>query len=119
MTTAEPIIARITDPDVQRALRVVLRNKTGMQRQWAIDAQAERGLRALYGLDLDLTTRQAATWLGCHVNTVKNYHRDGKLPNAYYRSPRALRVPLRDLEAFKRNVRHIRRRRVGDARDVV
>lgn len=70
--------------------------------RWLPDKIVEQA-RAAVGLAEDLTPAEVAARLNCHLNTVKNYIKAGKFPNAYRRSARACRIPLKDVEALKAN----------------
>lgn len=59
------------------------------------------GLQLALGMKADLGTEAAARYLGCHRNSIKNYHRRGLLPNLYYVSPRKAMIPFSDLEQLK------------------
>ena len=73
------------------------------RRDWRIFLKetAERGARAILGLEADLTIQEAARQLSIHYNTVQNYRRAGHFPGAYYLSNRRIMIPMREVLAMK------------------
>ena len=67
--------------------------------------QARLGTRVALGMKADLSVADAARYLGCHTNTIWNYHKRGDLPGLYYVSAKKAMVPLADLERFKERCR--------------
>jgi hypothetical protein len=63
--------------------------------------QARQGTRLALGMKADLSVAAAARYLGCHTNTIWNYHKRGDLPGLYYVSAKKAMIPLADLERFK------------------
>ena len=90
-----------TDPRLLRAAKAAA-TKAG-RRDWKkmMQADAERLLRGLYGLDADCSPKEAAAIIGCHVNTIWNYASAGSFPHLYYTSSRRCRIPLADVLAVK------------------
>lgn len=99
-----PITITITlsDPKLIRKLELAAR-KAGQPIDTWIPAKLEQHTKAAMGLADDLTPGEVAARLNCHLNTVKNYIKAGRFPNAYRRSARACRIPLKDVEALKGN----------------
>lgn len=96
----------ISDPEFIRRMASVARtNKIGRnQFTRFVKSKVLEAARRAVGLGDDMTPREAADYLGCHVNTIFNYHKAGRFPHAYYLSARKLRFPLRDVEAIKQAV---------------
>jgi len=96
------ITIQLTDPKLVRKLEQAARRDKQTLDTW-FSAKIEHHARAALGLADDLTMGEVAIRLNCHLNTVKNYLKAGRFPNAYWRSPRACRIPVRDVEALKGN----------------
>lgn len=96
------ITIQLTDPKLIRKLEQAAKRDKQTLQTW-LPAKLENWAKAVNGLSDDLTKGEAAQMLGCHLNTVTNYLKAGRFPNAYWRSPRACRIPLRDVEALKNN----------------
>lgn len=96
------ITITLSDPKLVRKLEQAARRDGQSLDAW-LPTKLVYHARAAMGLADDLTIGEVATRLNCHPNTVKNYLKAGRFPNAYWRSSRACRIPLKDVEALKAN----------------
>lgn len=96
-----PVTLTISDPAVLERAKVMAA-KEGRRdwRQW-LQEQGERATKGILGLAVDLHSKEAALFLGIHVNSIYNWHKAGRFPGAYYHSIRDLRIPMADLLAIK------------------
>lgn len=61
----------------------------------------ETALKTALGVSCDLTTKEVATELKVHKNTVLRYLRTGVFPHAYWINQRKAMVPYRDVQALR------------------
>jgi hypothetical protein len=93
---------KITDGDfIRKAVKLAARKGRTDVKEFITELMLKIARRTV-GLDKDLTVGEVAQQLECHTNTVKNYHKNRRFPNAYYRTPRLLLIPQKDVEALKK-----------------
>lgn len=91
----------VTDPEAIAMLKSLVPAKLGPGKR----RQRQQELANLYarfalGLDGDMTITQAARHLNAHPNSIRNYVRDGRFPGYYYRSPRKIAIPFKDVMSY-------------------
>lgn len=58
-------------------------------------------------LEVDMTPKEAAQHLGCHLNSIWNYHRRGLFPHSYHTPNGRLRIPYKDVVGMKRGTKKL------------
>ena len=115
METAAPLISPGPEPLTYKIGHTSLVNrlkaeaeKNGRHDWWVYaDEVVERAVKMILGLEVDMTPKEAAQHLGCHLNSIWNYHRQGLFPHSHHTPNGRLRIPYKDVVGMKRGTRKL------------